>query len=1268
MNVREEQKDQEALEIDEALEHAEEDGNGQFQAGTSSIRHTQSAHPLKREVDPTKYATGLKLIPEFNGKNWELFKRKLEIQFITMGIDSYLYHNPSLASDIEKRNDRIAYAEIVMRLSQVTFKQTAHCKSASQVWRKLCENYDEKKEAQASDKFIKFIEERKKPNESMKAYLDHLVETYHDLEVLDINIGEIALCAKALHGLPTEFSQAKAAARASEIKTISRLTNLLLSTEREQGRRLQITPSETAVLKAQKTKKHCTGCNKSGHEKAKCWVVDPSLKPKWLLAKEAKDKAASCSIEPTNGFNGFRITVANIEATKNYLIDSGANVSVTNDKSILSNYRKIDKQISVQACNGGKTKAVGEGTLTLPSTPPIKIDRVLYVPGITNTLISAHALTQQGLIIKIKDDLYIQDQEGHTLITAKMQNGLYHIKAERQAQLNETITLEQAHHRFGHASDERLKNIPKSTIGIKIIDKDRPFCDTCAQSKSRRRPFPEERRTKPTRPFEIISSDIKGPFAQPSPEGFRYYITFNCLYSTWTWVTLLKTKSSEEVFDAIQRYITDAQAETKNRATTLLTDGGGEYVNRLMSTYLLQKNIKHQKTVPYSPQQNGQAERRNLTIMQMARCTLLESGIGKEYWPFAVRYATHTLNRLPTKRIGWKTPYELWTNMVPEVEQMQRFGCIAWANIDITLRTSLSPTAEKCIFLGYPQYQKGYVVKRISDSTILVRRDITFNENTFIPNADDGEEPMEIIDEIPFEIYEAIDEYPTTYQDAMKSPQAKEWHQAAKEEMAAHNKNHTWCLVDPPQGTKPIRGRWVFTTKPSSEEKNKFKARFVAKGFSQRHGIDYEETFASVLAYTSLRVLLSIAAFKHWKVYQKDFTTAYLNAPLQEPIYMEQPEGFVKIGEESKVCLLKKALYGLKQAGRAWQTILFETIKSGGYKQSCKEPCIWYKPNGTLLTLIGIYVDDLLITGDDQQEITNISTMLATKFKLKDLGEAKQFLGMEISQTENGIGLTQSRYIRETVSRFRQEDCKSVTTPMATAYEPSEDEEVDTKYPIREAAGCLQFIASATRPDIAFAVNNISRHLTRPTKALWRATQKIVQYLKTTSEQGLLFDRKSLEIEAWSDISYAPDASDRKSLTGYIVTLGGNPIIWKSQKQPCVALSTTEAEYMATCPTAKEIVWLQDLLFELKLIENIPTTILNQDNQGAIFMENNDVIRQRSKHIDIRYHYIREKVKEKRIGIRFCPTEEMIADMLTKPLGEQAFFKHKNKMVMKIRA
>ena len=469
-----------------------------------------------------------------------------------------------------------------------------------------------------------------------------------------------------------------------------------------------------------------------------------------------------------------------------------------------------------------------------------------------------------------------------------------------------------------------------------------------------------------------------------------------------------------------------------------------------MSTFLLQKNIKHQRTVPYSPQQNGQAERRNQTIMAIARCIMIESGLPYIYWPFAVHYAVYTTNRLPTKRIDWKTPTELWTGSKPNVHHMRTFGCTAFSHIHSSLRSSLQPTSTKCIFLGYAPYHKGYILMDQRTKIIIVRRDVTFNEDEYGWTQSDDANLIEwlwiVWSHSTWRSNYTSENYPKTYREALQRADGDKWHKAAEDELNSHIENNTWSLVQAPSGVNPIKTRWIFTKKRQHDGQEKYKARLVAKGYAQIYGIDFQETYSSVLAQTSLRILITIAVNNEWKLFHRDFTTAYLNAPLTTPIYLSQPDGFVKQGgDKNKVCLLNKAIYGLKQAGRAWQNSLFNCIRSQGYQQSVKEPCLWFKIQEKSSTFIGTYVDDLIMTGSNDREIARMSKHLGDTFKMKDLGELKTFLGIEIIKTDSGVILTQQTYTQAIVKKFGQDHCKPTAIPMSKAYDDHDNGTADSR-------------------------------------------------------------------------------------------------------------------------------------------------------------------------------------------------------------------------------
>ena len=410
----------------------------------------------------------------------------------------------------------------------------------------------------------------------------------------------------------------------------------------------------------------------------------------------------------------------------------------------------------------------------------------------------------------------------------------------------------------------------------------------------------------------------------------------------------------------------------------------------------------------------------------------------------------------------------------------------------------------------------------------------------------------------------------------------------------------------------------------------------------------------------SLRTLAALSTQNGLQLHQIDVTTAFLNGSLEEEVYMQQPKGFVKSGEEHLVCKLNKSIYGLKQSPRCWNTTLDTQLRKMGFKQTTSDPCIYVRTAGDPFYM-GVYVDDIVLAGKDEVSIEKVKKELGSKFDIKDLGKLNYFLGMTIvqNQEEKTTWIGQPDYTARLLEKQGMKECKPVGTPVSpgTHLEKlAEDEEVVEQQLYQSVVGSLMYLSVCTRPDIAYAVGTLARFSSKPGKSHWMAVKRVLRYLKGTANDGILFrggERKNLV--GYSDADWAGDRQDRKSTSGYLFQIAGGPISWRSKKkQGSVALSTAEAEYVALSSAAQETVWLRKLISELKNPPECPTVIL-EDNQSAIAMAKNPQFHGRSKHIDIKHHFIRERVSEKEIDLTYCPTDEMVADMLTKGLNKQQF-------------
>ena len=502
----------------------------------------------------------------------------------------------------------------------------------------------------------------------------------------------------------------------------------------------------------------------------------------------------------------------------------------------------------------------------------------------------------------------------------------------------------------------------------------------------------------------------------------------------------------------------------------------------------------------------------------------------------------------------------------------------------------------------------------------------------------------------------------------MASPNSQNWKSATDAEMDSLIKNGTWELTDLPAGKSVIGSKWVFKTKINPDGTfSKFKSGLVAQGFSQRHGIDYNEVFAPVVKHESLRTFFAIANQYDLEVHQMDVNSAYLNGDIDAEVYMKQPEGYVDPNHPNKVCKLRKGLYGLKQGARCWNKKIDKFLKSEGFVASDADPCIYVKRKKGKICILALYVDDTVIATNCKRMLADIKRKLCGQFHMEDLGEVKYILGMMVKRDREAGTLTidQRCYLEGVLQRFGMENCNPVSTPLEPGRQlrkaTEDDEEVDT-HRYQEIVGCLIYASITTRPDISHAVNVLSQHMAKPNKEHLSAAKRVLRYLRGTTDVGIIF-RKSdnFELVGYSDADWAGDVDSRKSTSGYVFLLGGNIISWASKKQPVVALSTTEAEYIALCLATQEAIWLRRLCASVGQAQTKPTKIL-EDNQGTISMSRNPRDNSRTKHIDIKYHFVREAVEKNETDIVHCRTQEMVADTLTKGLPKPAFERHRNSM------
>ncbi|RWR99148.1 polyprotein-like protein, partial [Dinothrombium tinctorium] len=471
---------------------------------------------------------------------------------------------------------------------------------------------------------------------------------------------------------------------------------------------------------------------------------------------------------------------------------------------------------------------------------------------------------------------------------------------------------------------------------------------------------------------------------------------------------------------------------------------------------------------------------------------------------------------------------------------------------------------------------------------------------------------------------------PSSWKEAIVCNHSEMWIEAAKEEIDSLLKNETWELCELPKGKEVIGCKWVFKVKEDEKGNIKrYKARLVAKGYTQKYGIDFEETFAPVAKFTTIRTLLTIAAMMDLEIKQMGVKTAFLYGEMQEEAYMEQPEGFVIPGKEHLVCKLRKSIYGLKQAPRMWNSTIHKFFIKNGFKQCQSDWCLYVQTVEKVLFVL-IYVDDLIIASSNTQAIEKLKNDMSKIFSMTDLGELNYFLGIEIIRIreKKSILLSQKRYIMRLLKRFHMQESKPAITPIEFGYkfqEKSEEKSQNEKIPYREIVGSLMYAMVCTRRDIAASVGILSRYMNNFTHSHFKAAKRVLRYLNGTRDFALMLKPENEALIGYSDADWGGNTDDRKSTSGYLFQLGGSSLSWNSKKQQTVALSSTEAEYMALSTATQECVWLRNLLQEIGFKQEMPTTIF-EVNQACIKLTKSTKNYARTKHIDIRHHFIREKV------------------------------------------
>lgn len=1214
-----------------------------------------------------------------------------------------------LGNNCEKDATKLkkAKAKIVLCTDESLFVHIQSLSTAAEIWKKFKDLFEEHGLTRKIGLLRKLIGIRLENCNSMSEYVSEVTGTANKLSAIDFNVTDEWLVCILLAGLTDEYKPLIMGIESSGVAiTADKIKMKLLDAEYVKS----TGTSESALLSKQNTPKlnnkfkkksiKCYNCGGRGHKSIVC------KKPK-LSSNQAYPAAGMVT-----GALSARFGFSEENSLDFWYIDSGASRHMTPLGNILDEIKPT--QIS-QIFTASNEKMVvtgsGDSKLTVKDNK-LDIKSVLYVPDLSTNLLSVAQMVENGnRVVFDQKGCSIYNAQNQMIVNVKPKGGTYKIESQRVDCLLASTedNLSKWHRRLGHMNYRYMCQMKNGLVdGITFHESKKGVgpCEICLKGKQSRKPF-KHVGTRAVNFLVLVHSDLCGPMEIPSHGGSKYFMTFIDDFSHKIFIYFLKSKS--QTLDVILEFKQFVENQKGLKIKILRSDNGTEYTWSEIDNLCKKYGILHQTSTTYTPQQNGVAERSNRSIKEKALCMLLDANLPKIFWAEAANTAVYILNRSFTSRLVNATPEEVWTGCKVNVDNFQIFGSPIMVMVPKQRRKKWDQRSKKMIFVGYSSTSKGYRCYDQSSRQIVTSREVVFlesvskvtdrlfpydsvsvgetttfevcpdveisenqsgqifensdSDNDVFSDAEDrvNHDPYNLRQRnaegiaAPIERYQAsfVSTDPITVEEALNSKDGDKWKLAMEEELESFRVNNTWSFVQLPAGKQTVKTKWIFKTKRDREGNIvRYKARFVAKGFSQKYGIDYSDTFAPVVRYTSIRYLLALSVQLGFKIHQMDAVSAYLQSELNENIYIDPPTP--SLTNDKLVCVLHKAMYGLKQSSHLWNKKMDKFLISYGLTKSKLDPCVYFLCDLSLI--VAVYVDDFYIFYKLDDIRDRLRTALQTTFYMKDIGPADNFFGLFIDYGKNSqsIAIHQSRYIKEILARFNMSDSKPVKTPRDVnqklfANMASGNDNFFGHVPYQEAVGCLLHLAQASRPDIVFAVQDVSRFNSNYGKPHWEAVKRIFRYLKGTINLKIVYSKVEPLI-GYSDADWASDIDKRRSCTGYIFKFSGGAISWNSRMQPTVALSSTEAEYMALSSTIQEALWLKQFRDELNPSLSNESIQIGCDNQSAISYTENDAYRAKSKHIDIRHHFIRECIIGNSIQVFYEPTESMVADILTKPL------------------
>ncbi|SPC63572.1 related to retrotransposon protein [Ustilago sp. UG-2017b] len=843
------------------------------------------------------------------------------------------------------------------------------------------------------------------------------------------------------------------------------------------------------------------------------------------------------------------------------------------------------------------------------------------------------------------------------------------------------------HERFGHPGRNKTKQIQAHYLGKETqLGHDARDCNCCSQAKQTRARMTSSKTERAQVPLELVHidlmTDLKG---HPN-----YHHALVVIDDSSSYVYVKPLLSKAEAFPALKAWIKAAEIATDHTLKCIRSDNGTEWSSFEAEEWKREAGFRWQKTTPYVSAQNGRAERTIRSLQERMRAMLVQRSVPKELWPYTIMAAEHTLNLTPSANVS-RIPYEDFHRKSAHglVKQLRVFGCLAWVHLPKKDRAGKhGARAIPGIMIGYDDEHKGWKFFTPGHTpSIRWSNSATFHEakgwhdwpsvrsppqfgfesleaEGTRPKTDSDEPELEVevldmedplpkiytlppadptddnrseldVEEMIREAHMAVLNLTLTLKEALASDDVQQWQEAIRKELDGLEAMGTWEIVDVPPTLD------LSTPKSSS-------------GSSwMPMGIDFEETFVPVAPLSAIRALLSLAVERNWEVHQLDITMAYLNSTLDHVIYMKPPEG-AKV-PNGKAYRVVKGLYGLKQSGREWNMEFDKFLRHSNFHRLDCVPCIYTRGRGDNFAIVVIYVDNTLIIAPTLGTVKHIKEEIGQRWRMEDGGNVSHFLGIKITRDREAktMDLEQTSYVKQLLDEHLDKRRRKSSVPLQDIPVPETAASIAERKEYPQIVGKLLWLSNGTHLDISQAVDVLARYMTQPSREHYIAAQKVLQYLDYTRDTHLQYGSNKQQdfLMAHSDANWASDATAQcKSSSGSAVFVCGNLVAWKSALQRCTALSAVEAEFVAATEAAREVLFFEHLFKAIGIDVGIPTIF--SDNTGTIQVSKDPAQHWKLKHIDTKYHFIRDNVQDGKVRIKYINTADNLADLFTKLVGK----------------